>query len=584
MRKACNGICEDFTFICNTKNTVVLLNAATIMKSLLVFLALVVSVESSNSDLLNNQETQCSNDNDCPAWFTCNKERKCQCGDRHDGKIACNDKSQRSAVLECNCVTYDERSKSTFLGSCFYNCVSDYGIHQLKAYQWLPERPQKLLNLSTCTSFHRRGKLCGDCDEAQGYSPLVLSYNLSCVKCPDGPKNWWKFILAGFVPLTLFYFFVVIFKINVTSSRLHGVVWFSQAMSSPVFARSILTAFNHSSPASVVAAKAILSFYSVWNLDLFRSIIPNICLNVTTLQALALDYLLAFYPIILAIISIIVLELYDRKVTWIVAIWKPIRNMLSKFRKSWDVRTSIIDSFATFFLLSYMKVLNVTTDLLVPTVIHNLDSSTPKVGLYYSPSVSYFGADHRPYAILAVIMFILFTIVPALILFLYSFRFFHQILSLFPLNWHFLHAFVDSFQGCYKDGTEPGTFDCRWFAAVMLLFRPIFVIIFGLTMSIMFFVYALIALLILVIAVINIQPFKKASVRYPSTDPIFIVFLSLVYVSVLVRATIFDTRSPTLYNVMTVLGLASAIIPSLYITIFIGLWLFSRTKWIINKQ
>ena len=111
----------------------------------------------------------------------------------------------------------------------------------------------------------------------------------------------------------------------------------------------------------------------------------------------------------------------DRKVAWIVAPWNLIYNMLSKFRKSWDVRTSIIDSFATFFLLSYVKVLNVTTDLLVPTVVYRLKSSMPMVRLYYSPSVSYFGEEHRPYAILAVIMFFLFTIIPALTLFLYSF-------------------------------------------------------------------------------------------------------------------------------------------------------------------
>ena len=29
----------------------------------------------------------------------------------------------------------------------------------------------------------------------------------------------------------------------------------------------------------------------------------------------------------------------------------------------------------------------------------------------------------------------------------------------FPTQWHFLHAFVNSFQGSYKDGTEPGTYD-----------------------------------------------------------------------------------------------------------------------------
>ena len=122
------------------------------MKSMIVFLILMVP-KSSNIELLNNEKTRCSNSNDCQTWFICNNQKNCQCGDRHHGKIACDDSSQISAILECNCITYDEESKSTFLGSCFYNCESHYGVHKWKhhmVYQWLPEHPQILLNLSIC--------------------------------------------------------------------------------------------------------------------------------------------------------------------------------------------------------------------------------------------------------------------------------------------------------------------------------------------------------------------------------------------------------------------------------------------------
>ena len=38
------------------------------------------------------------------------------------------------------------------------------------------------------------------------------------------------------------------------------------------------------------------------------------------------------------------------------------------------------------------------------------------------------------------------------------------------MNWHPLHAFMDVFQGCYKNGTD-GTRDCRYFAALNLVLR-----------------------------------------------------------------------------------------------------------------
>ena len=156
-------------------------------------------VEISERLSLNNH---CSTSSDCPTWFICNSENRCQCGDGHN----------------------NAKREETFLGSCFYSCAYKT-VNTKKSrdliYNKLGRTPQTLLNQSVCSIYSRKGLLCGDCED--GYSPLVLSYNLSCVECPDGHKNWWKFTLVAFVPLTLFYFFILLCNINVTSSRLH--VW-----------------------------------------------------------------------------------------------------------------------------------------------------------------------------------------------------------------------------------------------------------------------------------------------------------------------------------------------------------------------
>ena len=150
---------------------------------------------------------------------------------------------------------------------------------------------------------------------------------------------------------------------------------------------------------------------------------------------------------------------------------------------------------------------------------------------------------------------------------------------IFPLNWHFLRAFVDSFQGCYKDGTELGTFDCRWFAVLMLLLRPLLLFIYALTLSMMFFAYAVIILVILLIAMVNIQPFKKAAVRYPSTDPIFLVLLSTVYITALARG-VADTKHASYYIAMSAITFLSAFVPIFYIIFFTTFWLISKRRWV----
>ena len=550
---------------------------------LLLLMVVVVLIKSSQSvsninAVMMSEETpnNCSNESSCPTWFICNHENKCQCGDGHDDAIVCDEDKLTSAVLDCHCVTYDGDKEEIFLGSCFYNC----GITHNKSdaiYKQLPNKPQSLLNRSVCSDFNRKGLLCGDCED--GHSPLVLSYNLSCVECPDGHKNWWKFILVAIVPLTFFYFIVILFNINVTSSRLHGVVLFSQALSMPAFIRLIVTALQHRNSHLQVAAKVFLSFYSFWNLDMLRSVIPDICLNVTTIQALALDYLPALYPFLLILISYFLIELYDRKVAWIVKIWKPFHIVLTYFRKSWNIRTSVIDSFATFFLLSNIKILSVSTDLLVPTQIYQLDSNRSTFGLYYSPGVAYFSHEHLPYAITALVLLTVFVFIPITTLTLYPFRFFQNFLSLFPFNWHFLHAFVDSFQGCYKDRTNPGTLDCRWFSSLLLLLRSIFFITFSLTLSSMYFIYTIIILVIFLILLINIQPFKKTAARYPSTDIIFVVLLSFCYVTLAAR-DITNIENPVYSQFMLYVAFLSTFVPIFYIFIIILFWFISHSKWL----
>ena len=222
--------------------------------------------DSTSAVSFSGNDNHCSNDSTCPTWFTCNTEKRCQCDRGHTTGIVCDNQVQVSAVLNCNCVTYDIESKSTYAGPCFYNCL--LSSSPFARIEELPKNPETLINNSACTPFHRTGLLCGDCED--GYRPLVLSYDLSCVECPDGHKNWWKFILIGFVPLTVFYLFIVVFNINVTSSRFHGVVWYSQFMSTPAFVRITLLVLSKDRKYLAVA-KVVFSFYSMWNLDIFLS-------------------------------------------------------------------------------------------------------------------------------------------------------------------------------------------------------------------------------------------------------------------------------------------------------------------------
>ena len=140
----------------------------------------------------------------CPAWFICNatENGSCLCGPQEKG-IVCNQKILVSGVLNCYCVTRVENK--TYLGSCFYNCErqSVYKNMYQNVYHEISDVAD--LNDYMCGRFNRTGISCGQCKPGQ--HPLVLSYNLSCVDCPDANKNWWKFAFYGFVNSSHFLLF-----------------------------------------------------------------------------------------------------------------------------------------------------------------------------------------------------------------------------------------------------------------------------------------------------------------------------------------------------------------------------------------
>ena len=358
-------------------------------------------------------------------------------------------------------------------------------------------------NDQMCGKWNRNGTLCGKCRE--NYYPLVYSFSMACMNCTEVNANVLKFICVAFVPLTLFYFFVLFFKISATSN-LTSIASSYSVMLFPYqhLARVFMTFYSVQNPITVAATffKALLTLYGIWNLDFFRAVIPDICLKISPLAALSLDYAVAVYPFFLTALSYVMIELHYRNFKIVVMIWKPFRYIFTLIRRNWDIRTSVIDAYATFFLLSFLKILSVTFDLLIPTYAYPLNASEPTLTvLYYDGTVEYFGPEHLPYAILAILISILFIILPTLLLLFYPFRFFQWLLNCCKINCYILTAFMDAFQGSYNDGTEPGTRDCRWFAALYLVLRISMLAAFALTLGPAFFPLETIILLLMVILI-----------------------------------------------------------------------------------
>ena len=517
-----------------------------------------------------SQEVQPSSSS-CPPWFFPDPSSNgtCRCGESIHGAVKCNETLQESAILDCYCMTYNE-STGVVAGPCFYNCENMRKGHHDMLYHHLPHRVEDL-NSAMCGHFHRGGQLCGSCEE--GYSPLVYSYDLQCSNCTDSHYNWVKYVTAAFVPLTVFYVIILWCRVSATSPKLYAFVNFSQAIAISANMRIVLSA-TAIYPKIGTLIRTIAALYGIWNLDFFRTLIPHICLEVNTLQALALDYAIACYPLLLIVVSYVFIELHARNFRLFVCLWKPFQRFF--LQKQWNIKTSVIEVFTTFLLLSNVKFLSVSFDLLTPTEVHNINGSLLGLFLYYDASIAYFGKEHLPYAVLALLLLLIFVIFPIVLLLLYPMRCFQQCLGLCGIRWHALPIFIDAFQGCYKDGTN-GTRDCRYFAALYLTTRFTLFVMYAFTVDVLFYAVGQFLLIVFAVLIAIIQPYKAQFAVYNIVDTVFILLLALWYCTVLcVELT--SLKDHRYQYSSFVASFVVGVLPLFYITAITLHWVCSRTR------
>ena len=395
---------------------------------------------------------------------------------------------------------------------------------------------------------------------------MVYSYKLTCIQCPnsESQRNWVKFIAVAFIPLTLLYVFAVLLNFNVNSPSLHGFVLAAQLLSSPANARVVISVWRYSLIVDYMVNVSV-SLYAIWSLDFFRSLYPDMCVNVTTLQALSLEYIVAVYPLFLIMVTCVASKLHSRGCKVVIWVWKPFQMCLLKVKKEWDVKMSMIDVFATFLVLSYQKILSTNFDLLAFTSPKNSTGKSVGVYLYYDASYEYFGSKHLPYGILALTMFTCFNLIPLLLLLFYPMMWFQRYLNYFKLSPVELHTFIDLYAGCFKDGTEPGTRDYRYFAALFLCLRIVLYLIYELTLCAYFYGLSLLIIAVYTVAIIVTKPYKSIYNKYNTITAMMFMIIIMILSAILCidLAAIKKLHHFVTFSIVTLAVMIS--LPQLYI-------------------
>ena len=351
--------------------------------------------------------------------------------------------------------------------------------------------PQNGTNLSNnlCSRIHRTGVLCGSC--LPGYGPAVNGLDFECHHCTESEAkyNWIFYLMTEFLPITLFFFIVVLFNVSITSGPANAFVFYAQVLTATfkVDGDGLVKGTNTLTALYVIP-------YDIWNQNFFHPILPKFCLSpsISTLQLLSTGYITALYPLILVIIFSLFLWAYGKGFKPVVCLCRPIHRCFARLRSIWNLQRSIVHALATYIILSYTKFTLVSFILLTTTPLLNDEGRAVTHVLYYDGNVEYMGPGHIPYVIASFAVLLTFVALPPIMLSTPSLIHWLKKVSRkllnrdldFPTPGPNLDQFLNAFHGCYKDGTG-GTanndVDCRWFAGLYFLLRLILFLVYAFT-------------------------------------------------------------------------------------------------------
>ena len=527
---------------------------------------------------------------DCPPGFSF-ENNTCICSNSTN-HFYCEHKSefhQIAYLIVGFCTSYSQVKHKEFevlYGRCPFT-AEHYSSHNFYSpYLLLPLKKENL-NEEFCEKYlKRRGKLCGYCME--NYSINVLSETFDCYNCSGSATEWLLFAtVEGLLPL-IFFVMVLLLHISFTSGPLNGFIFCSQVLTVSLEVIVFKSAWIESSiKHPKIISGTVVSLYSIWSLDFLRLIrIFNedfrMCLGpqLKVIHVLALRYLSAIYPLCFLMVAYIVIELHARNCRILVWLWKPLCFLCTRFRQAWKARTSIVDAFAAFILLSYVKVVRLSMVLLTFSDVYNSNFTIEERVVNYDPTVKYLGSEHAPFAAIGAFFLLTFGLTPPLLLTFYQFKIVQKCLNRCKLNRSGLRIFMDAFQGCYKDGKDGGP-DCRYFAGLYFFFRLIVFAIFDLTTSLsLTYIELLAAFVVFGIITAVVQPYKKQF--YTCLDLFFFNTLAFIMgLHVYALLALFKDPHPVM---LLIILFTLTTIPLVYMILFVLFWLCQKAPKCIKKK
>ena len=518
---------------------------------------------------------------ECPPGFKFNKntlECKCLSGG-YSGAVSCDSDMENAYLKNENWMGKIEGHDEYFVA----NCPVQYCFSNESAS--LPNSTDKL-DTELCGKYNRTGTLCGDC--INGFAVAVNSLIYMCINCTDEnlTTNRLKYIAAVYIPLALLFSSIILLNIRLTSAPANAFILFCQVLASTFDLNADgqipVSKFAEQSGQTFVRAYKIM--YGIFNLDFIEQFLSPLCVgNMTALDVIALDYAVAFSPLVMIIVILILYRIKQCFRSSCCRVSGRIRRLITKIQShKHSIGEAILPAFAAFFLLSYNKFC-MTSSLLTNSQLLVLDNGEPaspindSLRVYFAGSYSFYDPQYRTlYLIPASIVFATFVAIPPILLLDFPIKALEMCLIKVPFLWRKypvgkVHILLDTFQGCFKN-------KMRFFAGLYFLFRLAINITYNMTdnWGVQYLIQQLLCSLMVGLLLIC-QPYNKENKLFNFVDPL--IFSNLGILNAISFFLLFVTKTKQVPgNKIFVLQCVLVLLPLVFMMLYIIYYFFKRYK------
>ena len=394
----------------------------------------------------------------CPTWTINTTTTHCECGPELSGRISCQkfEESVRVEIRTMVCMTFDDKTGDLLAGDCPYSFTAN---STNRMYSLLPSDPAILSDV--CTSYNREGLFCGRCIE--GFGPSVYSFDLKCVNCSDISTGYavTLYIVLETIPITIFFFFIVLFRFNFTSGAILGYIIFCESVN--ISLQDNLYLYNiilaHMSRLLLMPFHASLVVSGVWNLQFLKFLLPSFCISskLTDLHVYMLKFISILYPLLLLLVTYAMIQFYVWRGRVLRFLCKPLALCFKCLGKDWQATDSLVHAFATLIVIFTFTANNRFLRILQSTNIYNINGTMTKTVSFNDPFIIWFGAQHTLYAVAALLLWFLVVICPALLLSIYPTRLYRKLFQCLSARKRIaIKIFAESIISGFRDGLDGG--------------------------------------------------------------------------------------------------------------------------------